>query len=113
MVGVGRVRVNGPGQAVVTADRTACSQVTALVSCNYRLGAEGSAAIDGAPADRGLLDQVAALEWVRENITEFGGDPDQVTVFGESADAGSTAALRWCSRRRTACAAWSSYRVPC
>ncbi|MGW0831441.1 carboxylesterase family protein [Streptomyces prunicolor] len=93
MVGVGWVRVNGPGQAVVTADRTASSQLTALVSCNYRLGAEGFTAIDGVPAERGLLDQVAALEWVRENIAEFGGDPDQVTVFGESAGAGSTAAL--------------------
>ena len=64
-----------------------------VVSCNYRLGIEGFAAIDGAPANRGLLDQVAALEWVRENIAAFGGDPDQVTIFGESAGAGSVAAL--------------------
>ncbi|MFI7667678.1 carboxylesterase/lipase family protein [Nocardia sp. NPDC049526] len=64
-----------------------------VVTLNYRLGIEGFAHIDGAPANRGLLDQVAALEWVRENITAFGGDPDQVTVCGESAGAGSIAAL--------------------
>jgi para-nitrobenzyl esterase len=64
-----------------------------VVTLNYRLGVEGFALIDGTPANRGLLDQVAALEWVRENITAFGGDPDQVTVFGESAGAGSIAAL--------------------
>ena len=64
-----------------------------VVSCNYRLGVEGFAALEGAPANRGLLDQVAALEWVRENIAAFGGDPGQVTVFGESAGAGSMAAL--------------------
>ncbi|WP_433427850.1 carboxylesterase/lipase family protein [Nonomuraea sp. CA-141351] len=64
-----------------------------FVSLNYRLGVEGFARIDGAPANRGLLDQVAALEWVRENITAFGGDPGQVTVLGDSAGAGSIAAL--------------------
>lgn len=64
-----------------------------FVSLNYRLGVEGFARIDGAPANRGLLDQVAALEWVRDNIAVFGGDPDQVTVMGDSAGAGSIAAL--------------------
>jgi para-nitrobenzyl esterase len=64
-----------------------------VVSFNYRLGIEGFARIDGAPANRGLLDMVAALNWVRENIAAFGGDPDQVTIFGESAGAGSVAAL--------------------
>ena len=64
-----------------------------VVTLNYRLGIEGFAQLDGAPANRGLLDQVAALEWVRDNIRAFGGDPDRVTVFGESAGAGSVAAL--------------------
>ena len=66
---------------------------TAVVTLNYRLGIEGFAQIDGAPANRGLLDQVAALQWVRDNIATFGGDPDRVTVFGESAGGGSVAAL--------------------
>ncbi len=64
-----------------------------LVSCNYRLGVEGFAQIPGAPANRGLLDLVAALRWVAENIAAFGGDPANVTVFGESAGAGAIAAL--------------------
>ncbi|MER7057566.1 carboxylesterase family protein [Streptomyces sp. NPDC000351] len=64
-----------------------------VVTFNYRLGMEGFARVEGAPANRGLLDQVAALKWVRENIAAFGGDPDQVTVFGESAGAGSVASL--------------------
>ncbi|WP_327657087.1 carboxylesterase/lipase family protein [Streptomyces sp. NBC_00483] len=64
-----------------------------VVTLNYRVGAEGFGVFDGAPANRGLLDQVAALRWVRENIAAFGGDPEQVTVFGESAGAGSVASL--------------------
>lgn len=66
---------------------------TVLVTCNYRLGVEGFGQIPGAPANRGLLDLVAALRWVSENIEAFGGDPDNVTVFGESAGAGAIAAL--------------------
>lgn len=64
-----------------------------VVTFNYRVGLEGFGQIGGAPANRGLLDQVAALEWVRDNIRAFGGDPGRVTVFGQSAGAGSVAAL--------------------
>lgn len=66
---------------------------TVLVTCNYRLGVEGFAQIPGVPANRGLLDLVAALRWVAENIEAFGGDPGNVTVFGESAGAGAVGAL--------------------
>ena len=64
-----------------------------LVSINYRLGIEGFAAIEGAPPNRGLLDQIAALHWVRDNIATFGGNPDRVTVFGESAGGTSVGTL--------------------
>ncbi|MFG1646278.1 carboxylesterase/lipase family protein [Amycolatopsis sp. NPDC049252] len=64
-----------------------------VVTFNYRVGIEGFAQLDGAPANRGLLDQVAALRWVHDTIRAFGGDPGRVTVFGESAGGGSVAAL--------------------
>ncbi|MFE3285712.1 carboxylesterase family protein, partial [Streptomyces sp. NPDC059233] len=64
-----------------------------LVSCNFRLGVLGYGLFPDAPANRGLLDQIAALEWVRDNIAAFGGDPARVTVFGESAGAISIGAL--------------------
>ncbi|WP_061300771.1 carboxylesterase/lipase family protein [Herbidospora cretacea] len=64
-----------------------------VVTLNYRHGVEGFAHIGGAPANRGLLDQVAALEWVRDAVAAFGGDPGNVTVFGQSAGGGSVAAL--------------------
>ncbi|MFI6093598.1 carboxylesterase/lipase family protein [Streptomyces sp. NPDC051218] len=64
-----------------------------VVSINCRVGVESYAFFDDAPPNRGFLDQIAALEWVQRNIAAFGGDPDQVTVGGVSAGAGSVAAL--------------------
>jgi para-nitrobenzyl esterase len=64
-----------------------------VVTFNYRVGLEGFGYVDGTPANRGLLDQVAALEWVQSNISAFGGDPGRVTVFGQSAGGGCVAAL--------------------
>ncbi|MER7191441.1 carboxylesterase/lipase family protein [Streptomyces flaveolus] len=58
-----------------------------LVTLNYRLGIAGFLDLADAPANRGLLDVVAALRWVRENIAAFGGDPHNVTLFGQSAGA--------------------------
>lgn len=63
------------------------------VTINYRVGAEGFLSLGEGNANRGLLDQVAALEWVRENIGAFGGDPANVTIFGESAGALSVGTL--------------------
>ncbi|MFF0006660.1 carboxylesterase/lipase family protein [Streptomyces tibetensis] len=89
----GAYKLGHSGSPGYDARRIAADGDVVVVSLNYRLGMEGFAFIEGAPANRALLDQVAALEWVRDNIESFGGDPDQVTVFGESAGAGSIAAL--------------------
>ena len=68
-----------------------------VVAANYRLGPLGFMALDSLKAENGntgnaaLLDQVAALEWVRDNIAAFGGDPARVTIAGESAGAFSVA----------------------
>ena len=66
---------------------------TVVVSAHYRTGAEGFMPLNGAPDNRGLLDQLAALAWVQDNVGSFGGDPGNVTAFGQSAGAGSIAAL--------------------
>ncbi len=70
-----------------------------LVTINYRLGALGFMAHpalterDGHSGNYGLMDQIAALRWVRDNIRAFGGDESNVTIFGQSAGAGSVQAL--------------------
>ena len=63
------------------------------VAINYRVGAEGFLYLPDSTPNLGLLDQIAALEWVRDNIAAFGGDPDAVTIFGESAGAMSVGTL--------------------
>ncbi|MGW6456355.1 carboxylesterase/lipase family protein, partial [Streptomyces sp. NPDC055078] len=63
------------------------------VTVNYRLAADGFLWFGDGTANLGLLDQVAALRWVRENIAAFGGDPSRVTVAGESAGAISVCTL--------------------
>ena len=70
------------------------------VVINWRPGAEGFLYLGDGIANLGLLDQVAALEWVRDNIAAFGGDPDNVTVFGESAGAMSIGTLLAMPRAR-------------
>ena len=71
-----------------------------LVSINYRLGICGFvdfSHIEGGEdypnVNLGIHDQVAALKWVKKNIAAFGGDPDRITIFGESAGAGSVSTL--------------------
>ena len=88
----GAFRNGSSGAPWYTGDRFARDGVV-LVSLNYRLGCEGFLVLDDGGANRGLLDQVAALDWVQANIASFGGDPDNVTVFGVSAGGMSVAAL--------------------
>ncbi|MBQ6745955.1 MAG: carboxylesterase family protein [Bacteroidaceae bacterium] len=68
-----------------------------LVTINYRLGAFGFMSLpelsaedpDGVSGNYGLLDQIAALQWVKNNIAQFGGDPDNIMIFGQSAGGAS------------------------
>lgn len=63
------------------------------VAINYRMGVDGFLPVPGAPTNLGLRDILFALHWVQENIAAFGGDPTNVTAFGESAGAMAIADL--------------------
>jgi para-nitrobenzyl esterase len=85
----------GSGHSALYDGRRFAARGVVLVSINYRLGVFGYLAHpelsreshDGVSGNYGLLDQIAALRWVRDNIAAFGGDPRNVTIFGESAGA--------------------------
>ncbi|MBW0103776.1 carboxylesterase/lipase family protein [Pseudonocardia sp. KRD291] len=85
--------VAGEGSAGVYDGEAFARSGVVLVSVNYRLGAEGFLPVPGGDTNVGLRDQLAALAWVRDNAAAFGGDPDLVTVFGESAGAMSIGLL--------------------
>jgi para-nitrobenzyl esterase len=87
--------------------RFAADNDVVFVTVNYRLNLLGFVSFEeiGGSAYResghlGLLDQIAALEWVRENIAHFGGDPGNVTIFGESCGGGSVSLLMTMERAR-------------
>ncbi len=85
--------VNGTG-AVPQYDGTAFARDGVVaVTINYRLGADGFLDTGDDHTNVGLLDQIAALEWVKDNIAAFGGDPSRVTIGGESAGAMSVGTL--------------------
>jgi para-nitrobenzyl esterase len=90
----------GSGSEQMFRNSTLVSKNIVLVTLNYRLGALGFLNLNEltrgkipSTGNEGLLDQIAALEWVKENIASFGGDPDNVTIFGESAGAMSIGCL--------------------
>jgi para-nitrobenzyl esterase len=95
----GSFLTGGTAMPLYDGARLAAEHGVVVVSANYRLGALGYAPVAG-HFNVGLLDQLAALAWVRDNIGGFGGDPALVTVFGESAGAGSVLHLLASPRAR-------------
>lgn len=68
-------------------------QGVVVVTVNYRVGIDGFMWVEGMPPNRGFLDQVAALQWVKQNIAALGGNPGNITLAGQSAGAQSVMAL--------------------
>nr|WGO51723.1 putative antennal esterase CXE25 [Ectropis grisescens] len=83
--------MSGSGNSESYGPNFLCQHDVILVTINYRLEALGFLCLDTpeVPGNAGMKDQVFALRWVRDNIEKFGGDPNNVTLFGESAGAAS------------------------
>ena len=100
------VWIHGGGLTVGSGDvypgELLSSKGVVLVTINYRLGPFGFLALSelsaesdsGSSGNQGIRDQIAALKWVRDNIGQFGGDPSNVTIFGESAGSMSVSFLQ-------------------
>ncbi|XP_055527970.1 juvenile hormone esterase isoform X2 [Wyeomyia smithii] len=81
----------GSGNAFLYGPDYLVPEGVVLVSFNYRLGPLGFLSVGkDAPGNAGIKDQILALKWVQENIAAFGGDPNSVTIFGQSAGSVST-----------------------
>ena len=95
----GGALVFGAGSQSLYDGKALAARGAVVVSLNYRLGPLGFfdhpalAGSSGGDVNFGLLDQIAALKWVRDNIAAFGGDPNNVAIFGESAGGQSVLAL--------------------
>ncbi|MEV6838242.1 carboxylesterase family protein [Streptomyces sp. NPDC051133] len=89
----GGALTRGSSAVPVYDGRTFARDGVVCVSVNYRLGAEGYGLFPDAPPNPGLRDQLAALRWVHETIGAFGGDPDRITLCGQSAGAISAGVL--------------------
>src|SRR5437660_10882089 len=89
----GGALTRGSGETPTYDGEALANKGVVLVTINYRLGIFGFLAHPeltkesdrNASGNYGLLDQIAALQWVQKNIANFGGDPSRVTIFGESA----------------------------
>ena len=94
--------MSGSGSDGIYDGREMASRGAVVVTVNYRLGALGFLCAPGTdiPMNLGLHDQIAALRWVKQHVRTFGGDPANVTVFGESAGAMSIGALLGTQLRR-------------
>jgi para-nitrobenzyl esterase len=99
----GGAYIMGSGADLGTEGDTFARDGVVFVSCNYRLGALGflhagylDEAYTEASGSYGLADQIAALRWTRDNIAAFGGDPDNVTIFGVSAGGTYVSSLLGC-----------------
>lgn len=98
----GGAHESGQGDAEIFNGAALAQRDVVLVTINYRLGPFGFLAHpwlaaespQNAAGNYGLLDKIAALNWVRDNIAQFGGDPENVTIFGQSAGSQSVCALQ-------------------
>jgi para-nitrobenzyl esterase len=96
----GAFTIGSGSQSLYDASRLAARGDVVVVTINYRLGALGFLELSellgeefSGSGNLGLLDQIAALRWVRDEIAAFGGDPENVTIFGESAGGMSVGTL--------------------
>jgi para-nitrobenzyl esterase len=96
----GGMFIQGSGSAPGYRGTSFARDGVVCVTINYRLGAEGFLYLGDGIANLGLLDQIAALEWVQANVGAFGGDPGRVTVAGQSAGAMSVTTLLAMPRAR-------------